>query len=90
LSSFDEDSSSEKQKDKCSETKTYYDIQNIQKLLKSMTELKPYLFSKMTKEEKELAIAAYKNPIVARGYKTTTSTDTSSDEESNFFSDLGE
>ncbi len=61
-----------------------------------MTELKPYLFSIMTKQEKELAITAFQALLVARGYETTTSTDTSSNEatstneESNFFSDLSD
>lgn len=58
--------------DKCSETNTYYNIQNICELLERMTELKPNLLLKLTQEEKQLAIAAFESPIVARGYKNST------------------
>lgn len=66
--------------DKCSETSTYYDIENICKLLQNVTELKTSLFSKLTEEEKELAIQASREPLVARYFKTNMSTE--SDEES--------
>ena len=63
LSFFNDNSSFKETKDKCSETNTYYDIENIKKLLKSMTELKTSLFSKLTEEEKNLAIDANQNPL---------------------------
>ncbi len=65
------------EKGKCSETNTYYNIENICELFKRMTELKPNLLQKLTQEEKELAIAAFENPIVARGYESNTSIDES-------------
>lgn len=64
-----------KKNDKCSETSTYYNIETLYKLLQHMTELRPKLLSKLTEEEKELAIAAFENSIVARGYESNTSID---------------
>lgn len=78
LSFFNEPSSFKETKDKCSETIAYYNIENICELLERMTELKKHLFSKLTDEGKELAIAAFRYPIDARAY----STNTRSDEES--------
>jgi hypothetical protein len=71
ISFFNNDFSEEK--DKCSETSNFYNIENICELFERMTELKTYLLSKMTDEEKELAILAYENPILARGFTTITS-----------------
>lgn len=71
ISFFNNDFS--EKKDKCSETSNFYNIENICELFERMTELKTYLFSKMTDKEKELAILAYENPILARGFTTITS-----------------
>lgn len=75
FSNNDSTNDSTKEKNKCSETNNPYSIENICELFERMTELKDYLFSKMTDEEKELAIAAYENPILARGFTTITSED---------------
>jgi hypothetical protein len=61
-------SSPQKIQDKCSETKTHENIKKIRELLERMTELKPYLFSKLTENEKKIAAEAFKNRILARGY----------------------
>lgn len=49
-----------------------------------MTEFKTSLFSKLTEEEKTLAIQAFQNPIIARGSTTVTSHESDEERESFF------